>query len=196
VTLPYRSQLTDHLLVGRTGAGKSSLALALLRAIPTTGKVVFDGMDISTLNLEAIRRNVSIIPQLPELLSGTLRENIDPLGDHDDAFLNSALKEAGLAHLKAGASSGSASEGGAEGVPPAPPLEGAAAAPELQAPGAAIANGVPAPDADKHEITLDTVVESGGSNFSQGQRQIIALARAFVRRSKILIMDEATAAIG
>jgi predicted ABC-type transport system involved in lysophospholipase L1 biosynthesis ATPase subunit len=99
-----------------------------------------------------------------------------------------------LAHLKAGASSGSASEGGAEGVPPAPPLE--AAAPELQAPGGATANGAPAPDADKHEITLDTVVESGGSNFSQGQRQIIALARAFVRRSKILIMDEATAAIG
>jgi ABC-type multidrug transport system fused ATPase/permease subunit len=159
--------------VGRTAAGKSSLVLSLLRAIPTTGRVYFGGIDISTLNLEILRRSISIIPQSPELLAGTLRDNIDPLGDHDDVFLNNALKAAGLAHLKVG---------GAVEAYPAPSSSGGSAP--------------AAEDADKHEITLDTVVESGGHNFSQGQRQIIALARAFVRRSKILIMDEATAAIG
>jgi len=139
-------------IVGRTGAGKSSLGLALLRAIPTTGSVHFDGLDTAKVNLDALRANISIIPQSPELLAGTLRENLDPTGEHDDVVLNDALNQAGLSHLR--------TEGEEADV-----------------------------------IGLDSKVESGGGNFSQGQRQIIALARAFVRRTKIIIMDEATAAI-
>ena len=86
--------------VGRTGAGKSSVALALLRAIKTTGKVYFDGIATDTINLDALRSNIALIPQQPGLIRGTLRENLDPFGQHDDSTLNDALKVAGLFSIR------------------------------------------------------------------------------------------------
>ncbi|PCH35077.1 hypothetical protein WOLCODRAFT_155747 [Wolfiporia cocos MD-104 SS10] len=83
-------------IVGRTGSGKSSLTLALLRCILTEGNVYYDGIPTSSLNLDALRSNITIIPQIPELLSGTLRQNLDPFSQYDDSVLNDALRAAGL----------------------------------------------------------------------------------------------------
>ncbi|KAH9939288.1 P-loop containing nucleoside triphosphate hydrolase protein [Epithele typhae] len=87
-------------IVGRTGSGKSSLALALLRLIFTEGEVYLDGIRTDTLNLDALRSSITIIPQIPELLSGTLRRNLDPSSSFSDADALSALRTAGVSSLQ------------------------------------------------------------------------------------------------
>ncbi|MBN3303875.1 MRP1 protein, partial [Amia calva] len=136
-------------IVGRTGAGKSSLTLGLFRIIESGGgEISIDGVDIAGLGLHDLRSRITIIPQDPVLFSGSLRMNLDPFDLYSDEEVWRSLE---LAHLKT------------------------------------FVSGLP--DKLEHECS------EGGENLSLGQRQLVCLARALLRKTKVLVLDEATAAV-
>ena len=134
-------------VVGRTGSGKSTLCLCLFRLIEADeGSISIDDIDISKIGLEILRKNLTIIPQEPTLIEGTLRENVDPSENYSDEKIIEVLKEVGLDDF----------------------LEGK---------------------------NLEYIIENNGNNISIGEKQLICIARALIKKSKIILMDEATANI-
>ncbi|CAB4387319.1 unnamed protein product [Rhizophagus irregularis] len=163
-------------IVGRTGCGKSTLATSFFRFVePTSGKIVLDGIDVTTIGLKDLRSKITIIPQDPVLFNGTLRSNLDPFNEHDDAKLWNALRRSHLIQED----NDNVEE---------PTITDKS--------GALLITRETQPQQFKPEkLSLDSPVDENGSNFSQGQQQLIALARALVRDPKLIIMDEATASV-
>ncbi|KAK0557581.1 hypothetical protein OC846_000369 [Tilletia horrida] len=175
-------------VVGRTGSGKSTLALALLRFTEfSSGSILIDGVDISTLDLDDLRSRITLIPQDPVMFKGTVRENLDPLGEHDDATLIATLQRCQLKVSAAPTPRESTVVSRATSIKDVVvDAAGPAKAGSVEESGSDGATLSP----EAAQITLDS-----GATLSQGQRQLLAMARSILRGSRVCIMDESTASL-
>jgi len=136
-------------VVGRTGSGKSTLCLCVFRILePEKGTIIIDDVDICKIGLKTLRSKLTIIPQDPILMEGTLKYNIDPLGKYTNEQIIEIIKKIGFEYIL-----------------------------------------------DTNSKRLEMPITENGGNLSVGERQLICIVRAILRKSKIILMDEATANI-
>ena len=146
IVIPSRAKCG---VVGRTGSGKSSFFLAILRMIEIhAGEIQIGGYPIQEMGLRDLRSRIAIVPQEPTLFSGSLRSNLDPYGEYSDREIWENLEKAHCREV-----------------------------------------------AERDAAKLEAVVTENGENYSVGERQLLCLARALLRRCKLLLMDEVTASV-
>ena len=137
-------------VVGRTGAGKSTITMALSRLIEASeGSISIDGKDISSMSLHNLRKNITVIPQDAILFNGSLRFNLDPFNERSDDEVNEMIQKAQLKDLLT----------------------------------------------RDNNAGFNFEIKEGGQNLSAGEKQLISISRAILRRAKIVCLDEATANI-
>jgi ABC-type multidrug transport system fused ATPase/permease subunit len=191
-------------IIGRTGSGKTTvsrrftvlqadmrfanvmqLVLSLLRLTHVTeGQILFDGVDINLVPRPRLRQSLTIIPQDAVLFNGTIATNLDPTGQVEEAELERTLAScSSIASFQAHADSteDSGAQAHADVTNESPATEGA--------------DGHASEEATTQGISLSTPVKARGANFSHGQRQVLSLCRALVRKSKLMLLDEATASM-
>ena len=133
-------------VAGRTGAGKSSFVAALMRMPESNGDIIIDGVRITEISLRECRRSISLLGQSPVLFSGSVRKNLDLVGQFHDSDLWRALEDVQLKDL-----------------------------------------------VERMEGQLDYELLEHGANVSEGEGQLLCLARVLLQRNKIIILDEPTA---